>query len=210
MKKKLLITVIALVCSVCCVAMLFAGCKDNKPGTQEYDISEIAKNGGAWYYKYELSFGIPKETSVDGGKDYASMNTADTYSRCFFSIKDKYRTSNYELLNIILKIKATKDCEKTITVSPGKDTNESNGFYSCSVNFTAGEEKEIVIPINKSIDEFVVFKTGLVEIFFHELVEVTDRGFLCDGKNYTMDKSNWDAAISIPEIKFTITKKIKN
>ena len=207
MKKKLLITVIALVCSVCCVAMLFAGCEDNKPSTQEYDISEIAIDGGAWYYKYALSFGVAKETSVDGGKIYATMNNSDTYSRCFFSIKDKYRTSNYLLMNVKLKIKASQDCEKTITVSPGKDTNESNGFYSCSVNFTAGEEKEIVIPINKSIDEFVVFKTGLVEIFFHELVEVIDRGFLCDGKNYTMDNSNWDTAISIPEIKFTITKK---
>ncbi len=209
MKKKLLITVIALVCSVCCVAMLFAGCKDNKPGTQEYDISEIAKEGGAWYQKFELSFGVPKSVSVDGGKTYASMNVSDTYSSGYFSIKSQYKSADYELVNIKIKIRSAQTCEKTITVAPWIDSFKCNAFYTKTVAFNAGEEKEIVFEINKPINEFVEISTGLVQVFFHKLKETSEysASIMCNDIKYSIDKSDWDMAISIPEIKFTITKK---
>ena len=212
MKKKLLITVIALVCSVCCIAMLFAGCKDNKPGTQEYDISEIIySNAGDMVYKYELSFSTPKSTYIEKGS-HLTLATPDTYEVYEFFIKDKFRTADYTLNNIRLKVTSEQACTKTFTILPAgvSHSDSCNGVYRQTVSFEVGETKDIVISINKEMNDFSLFKTGLTYLIFHPLIEETDYwsgGYIIDGIKYTTDSSNWKEVISVSEIKFTITKK---
>lgn len=212
MKKKLLITVIALVCSVCCIAMLFAGCKDNKPGTREYDISEIIYSDGSdGCYKYQLNFSTPKSTYIEKST-YLTLSTPDTYRSYDFFIKDNFRTADYTLNNIRLKVTSEQACTKTFTVLPAgvSHSDSCNGVYQQTVSFAAGETKDIVIAINKGMDDFSLFKTGLTYILFHPLIEETNEwagGFIVEGIKYKTDSSNWREVISISEIKFTITKK---